>query len=927
MRLSNLILSPIVLLIALLSTAHAQDTTPPTANIATTNEAVISGTASDNVALDRIELAIRNSDIEFWNGTAFGNYTRVPAILQADGTWQYQFSPKLPPDDYVVVSFAFDSAGNVQNPRDVANFSVLPADNSPPTATTTLATSLTVAGNASDNISLDRVELEIRNSSTQFWNGTSFGSYERVTASLQPNGEWQYQFSPTLPAGNYIVITFAFDTAGNVQSPRNVKLFSVQPVDSTPPIASVDSANASQLSGTASDNVALDRVELAIRNSSLQYWNGSGFGSYQRVQATLQNNGNWQYNFTSPLPIDDYAVVAFAFDTSNNVQSPRPVHNFTVQAQDTTQANATINFASGSLITGTASDDTSLDRIELAIGNSSAEFWNGNSLVSSYNRVVATLQSGGGWQYQLTPSLPTGTYAVTAFAFDSAGNVPTFRDTLSFVVSESGQFISTGQGSWGNPIGLPSIPVSAANLPDGKILTWAGYNKFMFQYGQDFGETYTTIFDPSNGSVTESLVSSTEHDMFCPGASMLPNGSVLVTGGSSVARTSVYNPASSSWSQEDTVNIPRAYNANTTLQDGSVLTLGGSWAEETLCRTGVSPSQSNCPDKLAEVWDPNTGWRVLSGISSDILRTDDSDGLFRSDNHMWLFTIPGNRVLHAGPSKTMHLLATAGEGSVTPVGNRADDNDAMNGNAVMYDVGKILTTGGATEYEETNATNDAFLIEYNGANVDSRRTDSMAFRRAYHNSVVLPNGEIIVVGGQTYPVPFSDNNSILAAELWNPVNETFRTLASMSTPRNYHSIALLLYDGRVLAGGGGLCGNCTTNHADVEIFTPPYLLDGNGNLKSRPNILSAPGNSFHGEDITVVTDQPIDSIVIVRAAVVTHSVNNDQRRIPLQFVNTSANNHVITIPSDPGIAPPGNYLLFVLDANGTPSVAKNINVQ
>ena len=59
---------------------------------------------------------------------------------------------------------------------------------------------------------------------------------------------------------------------------------------------------------------------------------------------------------------------------------------------------------------------------------------------------------------------------------------------------------------------------------------------------------------------------------------------------------------------------------------------------------------------------------------------------------------------------------------------------------------------------------------------------------------------------QNYPVPFTDTTPVFNAELWNPVTETFTVLAKASVPRNYHSIALLLPDGTVFNGGGGLCG-------------------------------------------------------------------------------------------------------------------------
>jgi galactose oxidase len=160
------------------------------------------------------------------------------------------------------------------------------------------------------------------------------------------------------------------------------------------------------------------------------------------------------------------------------------------------------------------------------------------------------------------------------------------------------------------------------------------------------------------------------------------------------------------------------------------------------------------------------------------------------------------QVFHAGPSKQMHWITTAGNGSITASVQRGDDADAMNGNAVMYDVGKILTLGGAVNYENGAVSNRAYIIDINGSEATVKRTSNMQFGRALVNSVVLPNGEVVVVGGQTSVKLFSDNNAVLEAEIWSPSTETFRTLDQrMRIARTYHSVALLLKDGRVWAAG------------------------------------------------------------------------------------------------------------------------------
>ena len=580
-------------------------------------------------------------------------------------------------------------------------------------------------------------------------------------------------------------------------------------------------------------------------------------------------------------------------------------------------------------LNGTAAGDSAIVEVLITVQDTDfGYYWNGEAFQPTPTEIAASISGSGTnvtWSYSLTNPLSSGNYTVTSRALDSNGDTQSTPASNSFSVPSYS--ISNGDGSWGPVIQSPSIPVAAANLPDGKILTWAAYKADDYQpYGNDFGQTYTTIFDPETGQSTLELVSETTHDMFCMGANILEDGRVLINGGNSEAKTSIFNGSSMTWDTASEMNIPRAYQGNTMLADGRILTLGGSWKFEPQCR-GQDDSSGSCSDKTAEVWDEDNGWTVLSGIPANPLSTDDVDGLFRSDNHMWLFTIPGGKVLHAGPATQMNLLDVTGVGSITPAGNRGTDTDAMNGNAVMYDVGKILTIGGAPNYENDNATSNAHVISASGNTVTARQVSSMNSQRAYHNSVVLPNGEVIVVGGQSYPVPFSDAGSAMKPELWNPVTESFRELAQMAVPRNYHSIAMLTLDGKVLAGGGGLCGDCSTNHSDFEILTPPYLFDEDGNSAQRPTIVTAPTVATYGNDINVKTTSPIKALVLLRMSAVTHSINNAQRRIPLDFVQIEDNNYIAKIPEDSGTVTPGNYMLFALNFDGVPSVAKTINIR
>lgn len=274
------------------------------------------------------------------------------------------------------------------------------------------------------------------------------------------------------------------------------------------------------------------------------------------------------------------------------------------------------------------------------------------------------------------------------------------------------------------------------------------------------------------------------------------DGRLMITGGQTSRRVTFYDPFLDEWAIGPQMIIGRGYQSQLTLEEGSVFVLGGSW------NGGIG-------GKDGEVWTEAGGWQLKPGIRAiGSINTNDIEGLFRSDSHMWLFEAPNGRIFHAGPAKRMHWIDLDGNGTVTQSLLRGDDLDAMNGNAVMYDVGKIFTVGGAENYDSGHASSRAYAIDINGGEALVQRVGDMSFPRAFCNSVVLPSGEIIVVGGQEKVKLFSDTDAVLYVEIWDPWTGEFTELSSLITvPRTYHSIGLLLRDGRVLSGGGGLCGN------------------------------------------------------------------------------------------------------------------------
>lgn len=483
---------------------------------------------------------------------------------------------------------------------------------------------------------------------------------------------------------------------------------------------------------------------------------------------------------------------------------------------------------------------------------------------------------------------------------------------------------ATLNSEWTPVIPLPVTPIGVANLPNGSLLMWSANAPYSFEgdVGSAARQTYTGIFTPATQTSTSLLVTANGADLFCPGTALLPNGTLLINGGSSSPKTTLYDPIGNAWSAAANMNIPRGYEGDTLLSTGDVLTLGGSW----------SGGQGG---KSAEVWDPAGGWAVLTGVPETNIIGPDPKGVYRGDNHLWLFATSGGAVFHAGPSAQMNWITTNGTGSITSAGNRGSDAFSINGNAIMYDVGKILKVGGAPSYDQdastpTYASNSAYIIDISagpGQPVKLEQLKGMTYPRAFSNAVPLPDGEVVVVGGQTLPQPFTDTDAVLVPEIWNPVTKQFNLLAPMQIPRTYHSTAVLLADGRVFVGGGGQCGvGCPNNHVDAEILSPPYLFNADGSTAARPVIQSAPASAQRGSSINVTMQGAVTAFSLMRLSATTHSVNNDQRRVPLSITAVSGTIYTLAVPSDPGIVLPGYYMLFAMNAQGVPSVAATVQI-
>jgi hypothetical protein len=478
------------------------------------------------------------------------------------------------------------------------------------------------------------------------------------------------------------------------------------------------------------------------------------------------------------------------------------------------------------------------------------------------------------------------------------------RHTEAISAAESRAAAVTGTedeiGQWGPVVDWPVVAVHAALLPNGKVLAYDSIGDQATETYADQTYSRATVWDPATGSQTDVRVN-TGYNIFCSGLAHLVDGSLFIAGGNKdqalngIVQTHIFDPATNTWRLGPNMAAGRWYPSVTPLSNGEMLITEGG------------------PD-IPEVRQTDGTLRSLSSASLNL------------PLYPWMDVAPNGGTFVSGPNPTMRSLDTAGTGSWTTLAQR-DGINRDYGSHALYDIGKILVSGGGA------SVTDSRVIDLNGASPQVSTTSPMAFGRRQHNLTVLADGTVLATGGNSSGAGLVDMNAgVYPAELWNPATGTWKTLASMAVTRQYHSTALLLPDGRVLSAGGGICGTCDQVGylaKNAEVFTPPYLFrkDGSGQLAPRPTISSAPSSAGYGSQIQITTPDAasIQKVALVRLGAVTHSVNMEQRYVPLDFTAGSGSLSA-TVPANVNVAPPGFYMLFIVDAAGVPSVAKMVQV-
>ena len=455
-----------------------------------------------------------------------------------------------------------------------------------------------------------------------------------------------------------------------------------------------------------------------------------------------------------------------------------------------------------------------------------------------------------------------------------------------------------------------------------------------------------------------------------------------------LADANLFDPRTETWAGADDgvakMSVRRWYPTSTTLPDGRVLTVSGS---NRRCSGGTRNGQDcdldsdcaggTCSDvqinEIPEIFDPATrSWTRLENAQLGM------------PFYPLMFVLPDGNVFYAGAEDD----DAGANPTVTTLENYALDleseawrfvgmSNVPGGSGVMYEPGKVLKAGGGFE----PATRGAQVIDLTAQGAAAwRSVGSLSSGRVRYNLTVLPDGTVLATGGTrsanleynffcsgglragrecTMPdfppgepglsCPSSGDPSppesgcpggsctgsgaqqwVAAADLFNPVSESWSKMASMQTPRMYHSTASLLPDGRVVSAGGGQGGGRIHDYTTMEIFSPPYLFKG-----ERPVVSSAPSTIGYEQIVNVLTPDAADisSASLVRLAATTHGFDQNQRFVPLVFeddgdalVISGARVGDVATPLIANVAPPGYYMLFLVNTAGVPSIGRYVRV-
>jgi Domain of unknown function (DUF1929) len=530
-----------------------------------------------------------------------------------------------------------------------------------------------------------------------------------------------------------------------------------------------------------------------------------------------------------------------------------------------------------------------------------------------------------------TPQVPPGTDQITwGVTIYGVGTLTT--DDYAMVDATGptpGDSCSAGpactQGVWQvMPFNSPVRAIHSVVLKNGNVLLAAGSGNDPNAFAA--GTFSTAVYQPRTGTF---ISVPTPADVFCSGHVQLSDGRVLIMGGNKAYPTStagyeglpnsyIFDPDTNSYQRINDLTGGHWYPSATELGNGDVLSLGGLGADSG--GTVATEYYSAAQQRWLGLNEANQTWRFWGLYPSMVLMQDGR--LFYTGSHVFGNGLPG----------TGASIYDYQSGTVTDVPGLQDKDNRDQSMSVLLPPAqsqRVLTIGGGNIDTNPDAGRYTDIIDLTQANpsytpgpllptgtLSGGQPETASQGKMYVSAVLLPDGTVLETGGGLH----NRADPVYEASIYNPATGTFTAgLATDPVPRTYHSSAFLLPDGRVMAVGDNP-GNGTFEMR-ISIFTPPYLFHG-----ARPQILSvASQNWSYGSSQQITVDAPVLKAALIRPAAVTHSSDPNQRYVDLPM-SVAGNTIGLNVTSNPNIAPPGWYMLFVVSAAGVPSVASWVHL-
>ena len=404
----------------------------------------------------------------------------------------------------------------------------------------------------------------------------------------------------------------------------------------------------------------------------------------------------------------------------------------------------------------------------------------------------------------------------------------------------------------------------------------------------------------------------------------LPDGRSLVVGGTSdytftgEARASFFDWQSGRFAQSQNMAQGRWYASAIDLGDGSVMAMSG------LTQTGGT-------SRTVEIYDlknAGAGWKSPTSVP------------FTPPLYPRITLLPNGNVFYTGQgsggSNANSWFFNPASGSWTA--SAATTANRTYGGSVLLPLlppnytPRVMNFGGGNP-----ATSSTEIIDLSATSPAWTPGPNMSTGRIQMHAVILPNGKVLAEGGSVNNE--APNTPGKTADLYDPVTNTFGSAGTAAYSRLYHSTALLLPDARV-ASIGSNPGARGSYEPAIEIYTPPYLFDANDQLitTGRPSITAiSPSSGVMGYNTLFAvsyTSTNADQLRRADAPGLVYPFLRDGATVDRPVWPCSAtgvhrcdNNTLnLTTPTNGNVAPPGYYMLFLLDSAGVPSTAQFIQL-